>query len=696
MAARRHPLEKTRNVGIMAHIDAGKTTVSERILYFSGRIYKMGEVHDGQAVMDWMPEEQERGITITSAVTTTKWLDHNINIIDTPGHVDFTIEVERSLRVLDGAVAIFCAVGGVEPQSETVWHQADRYHVPRIAFVNKLDRIGADFEAVLQAMRDRLGATPIPVQIPMGAENDFKGVIDLVRMKALTWDDEESLGADFNESEIPAEFEEQAATAHDEMLEAIAEHDDDFMEKYLDARDEITATDIIRELRRVTLSLQGVPVLCGSALRNKGIQPLLNAVVHFLPSPADIPPIEGSTPDSDNGKETRAADEKEPFSALLFKVMLDEGRRINFVRIYSGTMKLGDDIYNPKIEKCEKVSRILRMHANKKERIDKARPGDIVALVGPRESYTGDTFCDEEHPIILESMSFAEPVISQAIEPKTIKDQEKLAETLVKMSDEDPTFRTRTDEDTGQTIISGMGELHLEIITHRLLREFNVGANVGKPQVVYRETVTTDADGIGVFERDLGDKKQFGQISIKLSPLSRGKGNRYLNKLPEGKLPEALYPFLKEGISESFLSGPLLGYPIVDVKAVITDAVFKEGETNEAAAKMAAATALREALTQARPVLLEPIMSVDLVVPDEYVGEVIGDLNSRRSKVEGVNKKGVMSEIVSHVPLSELFGYTTRLRSLTQGRGAFSMHFSSYDIAKPPPGVELPDFSGSR
>jgi elongation factor G len=685
-------LEKIRDIGIISHIDAGKTTVTERILYYTGRIYKMGEVHNGQAVMDWMPEEQERGITITSAVTTCKWLDHTINIIDTPGHVDFTIEVERSLRVLDGAIAIFCAVGGVEPQSETVWHQADRYHVPRIAFINKLDRIGADFMAVLKAMKEKLGARPIPIQIPMGSEQNFQGVIDLLQMKAYTWD-EDKLGEVMTVSEIPEAFLGDALLAQEHLFEILSECNDEFLEQYLENPDAITPSDMNRFIRQSTLDSSGVPVLCGSALRNKGIQPLLDAIVNYLPSPVDVPPIEGVVPDSDQ-KEIRRSDEKEPLAALLFKVMNDEGRRLNFVRVYSGSLKLNEEVYNPKLKKREKISRILRMHANKKERLNSARPGDIIGLIGPRTSQTGDTFCDINRPIILEPMQFAQPVISQAIEPKTLKDQEKMAQALERISIEDPSFKTRIDSDTGQVIISGMGELHLEIITQRLLREFNVGANIGKPQVVYRESIARKSEAHGVFERELADKKQFARITLKLEQMPRGSGEEYINLLPEGKIAQELYPFLEEGLRETSLSGPLLGYPLVDLRVIVTDAVSREGETTEAAVKMATSAAMRNALKLAGPVLLEPIMVVDLIVPEDFVGEVIGDLGAKRGKIEGVSRKGMMSEIKTHVPLSELFGYTTRLRSLTQGRGNFTMHFSHYDLAKPPPGLmQLTDLS---
>ncbi len=669
-------LSDIRNIGIIAHIDAGKTTVTERVLYYTGRSHKIGEVHDGEAVMDWMVDEQERGITITSAVTTCQWNGRDIQVIDTPGHVDFTIEVERSLRVLDGAVGVFCAVGGVEPQSETVWRQADRYQVPKIAFINKLDRIGADFFGAVQMMRDRLKANPLILQIPMGAEDDFTGVIDLIRMQQIRWDDD-TLGASYHAGDIDAEFREDAEIYRDQMLETLAEVDDGIMEAYL-AESPIDAEAILAAVRSATVALKVVPVLCGSALKNKGIQPLLDAIVQFLPSPADVPPIRGVHPETGETILCRP-EEKTPLAALIFKVSMIEGRKLSYVRVYSGKLTAGSDVYNPSRNKKEKLSRILLMHANKRERLDAVGPGAIVGVVGLKDSSTGETLCQPEHPVLLEEIEFYEPVISVAVEPKTHSDQEKLQQVLEKFMAEDPTLRVKEDEDTGQTILSGMGELHLDIITSRMQREFNTRVNVGKPQVVYRETIESAAVGSAVFDKEVAGSRHFGEITLQLVPLSRGQGNRFESSLTEEELAPVLVKAAEKGIMESLESGILMGYPVVDVKAMLTGAATRENSGSELAFTVAASMAVREALAQGNAFLLDPIMAVEVIVPEDFMGEVIGDLNARGGKIESIQPKMGIQTIKATVPLAQMFGYSTSLRSATQGRGTYSMQFSRFD-----------------
>ncbi|HUU41353.1 MAG TPA: elongation factor G, partial [Desulfatiglandales bacterium] len=617
-------LKKTRNIGIIAHIDAGKTTITERILYYTGRSHKMGEVHNGEAVMDWMPEEQERGITITSAVTTCKWLGNTINIIDTPGHVDFTIEVERSLRVLDGAIGVFCAVGGVEPQSETVWHQADRYRVPKIVFVNKLDRIGADFDNTVNMIKDRLGANPLILQLPWGLEDDFKGVIDIIKMKAVVWN-EDDLGVSFKELPIPKDYEEKAAGQREKIIEMLADKDDNIMERYLSEED-IDIQSIKSAIRQTTLNLALVPVFCGAALRNKGIQPLLDGVVEFLPSPLDVPPVKGINPKTKE-PEFRSATVKEPLSSLAFKVAIDQGRRMTYLRIYSGIMEQGSVVFNSTKNVKERVARIMRMHANKRERIDQAICGDIVAVMGLKEATTGDTLCNENHPILLESMEFDRPVISMAIEPKQVKDQEKLLDSLTKVTDEDPTFKFTVDEDTGQMIISGMGELHLEVLAQRLRREFFLEVNTGKPQVVYRETINKKAEIEKIFDREWGGTLHFAGVKIGVSPMERGKGKNFVNKCSNPLMTEEFVGSVKEGIEEASESGAFMGYPVIDVETVLLDARVKEEFSTPLSFKIAASMAFREACELALPVLLEPIMKIEIIVPEGFVGDVISDLN---------------------------------------------------------------------
>ncbi len=669
-------MSRIRNIGIVAHIDAGKTTVTERILFYTGKSYKMGEVHDGEAVMDWMPQEQERGITITSAVTTCAWKNHDIHIIDTPGHVDFTIEVERSLRVLDGAVVVFCAVAGVEPQSETVWHQADKYGVPKIAFINKMDRVGADFLGAVDMMRERFTSIPLPIQIPAGSEDNFRGAIDLINQKLITWD-EKTQGMDFTIQEIPQEFVEQAKVKREELIEVLADMDDDLAEKYL-AGEEITTDEIIAALRKVTLSLKGVPVLCGTALRNKGIQPILDAVIDYLPSPDDIPPVKGINPLTKN-EEVRHSSEKEPLAALAFKIVMEEGRKLTYLRIYSGHINAGDEIYNVIKQKKEKVARLLRMHANKRERIDKASAGELIAVLGLKETTTGDTLCDEKHPIMLEQIEFYEPVINQAIEAKTPADQEKLTTSLAKLVQEDPTLRVKYDDETAQTVISGMGELHLEIIVDRLKREFNAQVNVGKPRVVYRETISKHLEIEGIFEKELGEKKHFGHVRLSLTPRKRGSGNEVINKLDPAVIPVEYHEVIVEGINESLMSGVVSSYPVIDVEVKIIGGSFKEGESSLQGYKIAAATAFRDGCNQAEPIMLEPIMLVDVITPSEFMGDVIGDINARRGEIQAINPKGNVSEVKAKVPLKAMFGYSTDLRSATQGRAIFSMIFAVYD-----------------
>ena len=673
----RGPLENTRNIGIMAHIDAGKTTTTERILYYTGVTYKIGEVHDGTAVMDWMVQEQERGITITSAATTCNWKNHRINIIDTPGHVDFTIEVERSLRVLDGAVAAFDSVAGVEPQSETVWRQADKYNVPRIAFMNKMDRMGADFFMSVNSMVDRLGANPVAIQIPIGAEEHFRGPIDLVTMKAMFYDDE-TLGAKYVEGDIPAELLDQAKEYREKMLEAIADVDEGIMEKFLGGA-EMNADEIKAALRRGTVEMKLTPVLCGSAFKNKGVQHLLDAIIDFLPTPYDVPPITGINPD-DNSELIRKPDAKDHFSAFAFKVMTDPFvGQLTFLRVYSGTLSAGSYIYNSTKGTKERVGRLLQMHANKREDIKEVTAGDIAAAVGLKSTLTGDTLCDEKNPIILESMEFPDPVIHVAIEPKTKPDQEKLSHSLGKLMQEDPSFRVMTNEETGQTIIGGMGELHLEIIVDRLLREFKVGANVGKPQVAYRETIRTASKAEGKFVRQSGGRGQYGHVYVELQPLEPGSGFVFESKVVGGTVPREYWNAVEKGIKEATDNGILAGYPVVDIKAILYDGSYHEVDSSEMAFKIAGSMGFKEAAKKAKPVILEPIMNVEVVTPEEYMGDVIGDLNSRRGKIQTMDKRGKAQVIKATVPLSEMFGYATDLRSKTQGRATYTMQFAHYD-----------------
>ena len=661
----------------MAHIDAGQTTTTERILYYTGINYKIGEVHEGTATMDWMVQEQERGITITSAATTCFWRDHRVNIIDTPGHVDFTIEVERSLRVLDGAVAVFCSVGGVEPQTETVWRQADKYRVPRLAFVNKMDRVGADFFRVVKMIQDRLGARPVVMQLPIGAEDKFSGIVNLVTMKAVVWEDE-SLGAKFHEEEIPADLKDQAEEYREKLLEAAADGDEAIMEKYLEGKD-ISEAELRKGIRAATLSLKIVPVVCGTAFRNKGVQPMLDAVVDYLPSPLDIPPVKGVEPGTDKADE-RPASDAAPFSALAFKIMTDPFvGTLTFFRVYSGSLASGASIYNSTKSKRERVGRLLKMHANKREEIKEVYAGDIAAAVGLRTATTGDTICDEDEPIVLESIDFPDPVISIAIEPKSKADQEKLGLSLQKLATEDPSFRVRSDEETGQTIISGMGELHLEIIVDRLLREFSVGANVGKPQVAYRETVRKLVEQQGKFIRQTGGRGQYGDVWIKLEPNKAGGGFEFVDAVKGGSIPREYIPAVEKGIKEATENGVIAGYPMVDVKVTLFDGSYHDVDSSEIAFKIAGSMAFKQAARKANPVLLEPIMSVEVVVPEDFMGDVIGDLSSRRGKVLGMDTRPAAQAIDARVPLAQMFGYSTDLRSMSQGRATYTMQFSHYE-----------------
>jgi len=669
-------IKNIRNIGIIAHIDAGKTTVTERILYYTGRSHKIGEVHDGEAIMDWMPDEQERGITITSAVTTCQWRGNDIQIIDTPGHVDFTIEVERSLRVLDGAIGVFCAVGGVEPQSETVWRQADKYHVPKIAFINKLDRVGASFFKTIEMMKDRLHANPLVLQLPVGSEDDFAGVIDLIHMKQILWEDD-ALGEKYLTQEIPFDSLESAEKYRDKLIEAIAEVDDDIMEDYL-SETPISTESLLAAVRRATIDLKLVPVLCGSALRNKGIQPLLNAIVDFLPSPVDVPPIKGVHPETGEIIECKAKDTA-PLAALIFKVAMIEGRKLSYVRIYSGKMHTKETTYNPSRKINEKLSRILRMHANKRERIDSADAGSIVGVVGLKESSTGETLCSTNHPVLLEKIEFYEPVISIAIEPKTNADQEKLDHVLEKFMAEDPTLQLKKDEDTGQSILSGMGELHLEVIISRMQREFNTKVTVGKPQVVYRETILKEGEGSAVFDNEIAGQRHFAKVTLKLTPLERGSKNEFISKVTEETIPNIFIPAIEKGVMESLESGFLMGYPVVDVKAILTGGAFKESLGTELAYTVSASMACKTALANGEPFLLDPIMDVEIFVPEAFMGDVIGDLNSRKGKIESIAHKMDSLVIKAIVPLASMFGYSTSLRSATQGRGTFTMQFSHFD-----------------
>ena len=670
------PLAKLRNIGIMAHIDAGKTTTTERILYYTGRSYKMGEVHDGTAVMDWMEQEQERGITITSAATTCTWHDHKINIIDTPGHVDFTIEVERSLRVLDGAIAVFCAVGGVEPQSETVWRQADHYHVPRIAFVNKMDRIGADYWHCVEMMRDRLGANPVPIQIPVGSEASFKGVIDLIAEKMLVFD-EESKGSQYREEDIPEEFTEESSAVRMALLEKLADFDEEVMEKYLEEQ-AVSADVIHKAIRRATLKLQFVPVLCGSAFKNKGVQPLLDAVIAYLPSPLDVPPVQGLN--NNDEIETRKASESENFCGLVFKIVTDPFvGNLAFIRVYSGVLKVGSQVYNPAKRKKEKIGRIVKLHANKREDVQSISAGDIGALVGPRFTTTGDTLCQSGDSIRLETMDFPEPVISIAIEPKSKADEVKLRESLDKIEKEDPSFHVKTDVDTGQTILSGMGELHLEVIVDRLVREFKVAANIGKPQVAYKESIEETGRAEGKFEVLAAGKQQYGHVWLELEPVPRGAGFSFESRITSDKIPAQFLEAIQRGVKDSLDSGPLIGFPLVDLKVSLVDGSYHDEDSTEMAFGVAATMAMRKGAASAGPILLEPIMDLEVIVPDEYLGEVMSDLNSKRAKINGVESRRNVQVVKAHVPLAEMFGYSTDLRSGTQGRATFTMQFVSYD-----------------
>ena len=671
-------LERVRNIGIMAHIDAGKTTTTERILYYTGRTHKMGEVHEGAAVMDWMAQEQERGITITSAATTAFWRDFRINIIDTPGHVDFTVEVERSLRVLDGAIAVFDSVAGVEPQSETVWRQADRYRVPRIAFMNKMDRTGADFFAAMQSMVDRLGARPVPVQLPIGQEEHFRGVADLVEMRAITWADD--LGTKMDVGEIPPELAEQAQEYHHQLIDAVADHDDELMETYLLDEESVTPEMLKRALRAATLDITVTPVLAGSAFKNKGIQPLLDAVVDYLPSPLDVPPIHGIDPRTENELSRRPALD-EPFSALVFKVMSDPYvGKLTYFRVYSGQVKAGDRVMNTTTGKTERIGRILQMHANHREEREEIGAGEIAAVVGIKQSTTGDTLAVDTAPIRLESMEFPEPVISVAIEPKTKADQDKLSGGLQRLAEEDPTFRVRSDEETGQTLISGMGELHLEIIVDRLLREFSVDANVGRPQVAYRETFGRPVGSVeGRFVRQTGGRGQYGHAVINAEPTEPGDGYEFLDKIVGGKIPREYIPSVDLGIQEAMESGVLAGYPVVDVRIELVDGSYHEVDSSEMAFKVAGSMAFKNAMQRSKPKLLEPVMAVEVVTPEEYLGDVMGDLNARRGRVEGLEPRGNAQAIRARVPLATMFGYATDLRSTTQGRATFTMQFDRYE-----------------
>ena len=671
------PLAKVRNIGIMAHIDAGKTTTTERVLYYTGINYKIGEVHDGTATMDWMPQEQERGITITSAATTCFWREHRVNIIDTPGHVDFTAEVERSLRVLDGAVAVFCAVGGVEPQSETVWRQADRYRVPRLAFVNKMDRVGANFGGVVDQMRNKLKTNPVPVQIPLGSEESFAGIIDLVRMRAYRYLDE-TLGAEYREEEIPEEYRAEAEEYHERLLEGVAETSEELLDVYL-GEGELSEDQIRGGLRQGTLSGQLIPVLCGSAFKNKGVQPLLDAVVDYLPSPHDVPPIEGHNPDSGN-LDVRRADDDEPFAALVFKIMTDPYiGQLAFFRVYSGNVRTGVTVLNTTGGKKERIGRLLKMHANKREEISEVFAGDICAAVGLRSVSTGDTICDPKHPIVLEAMQFPEPVISVAIEPKTKADQEKLGQALGKLTQEDPTFRVNTDEETGQTIISGMGELHLEIIVDRLTREFSIGANIGRPQVAYRETIAEESKGEGRFVRQSGGHGQYGHAKIRIWPLTDGSEFEFVDEIKQGIIPKEYIRPIELGIREAMERGVLAGYPLVGVGIALYDGSFHEVDSSELAFKVAGSMAFQDAARRARPTLLEPVMEVEVVTPEEYMGDVIGDLNGRRGRIVSMEPRAGFQVVTAHVPLAEMFGYATDLRSASQGRATYTMQFDHYD-----------------
>jgi elongation factor G len=667
-----------RNIGIAAHIDAGKTTTTERILYYTGRTHKLGEVHEGTATMDWMEQEQERGITITSAATTCEWRDIQINIIDTPGHVDFTAEVERSLRVLDGAVAVFDAVAGVQPQSETVWRQADKYSVPRICFINKMDRVGADFYHSIETIVSRLKCKPVAIQLPIGAEDQFKGIVDLVEMNARIWRDE-TLGAQYDTVEIPVDLVDKAKEYREKMIEAVAEHDDHLFEKFIEGKP-ISNDEIRAGIRKATIALKVFPVICGTAFKNKGVQTMLDAVVDYLPSPLDVPPVEGMDVDHPDKMLTRQASDSEPFSALVFKIMTDPYvGQLAFFRVYSGTLKSGDSVFNVAKGRKERIGRLLRMHANKREEIQEILAGDICAAVGLKTVSTGDTICDADHPIVLESIDFPTPVIQLAVEPKTKADQEKMGVAIQKLAQEDPTFRVNTDPETGQTILSGMGELHLEIIVDRMMREFGVGANVGKPQVAYRETIRKNAEAEGRHVKQSGGRGQYGVVKLRVEPLPAGSGFEFVNEIFGGSIPKEYINPVEAGIKEALEGGILAGFPMSDIKVTLYDGSYHDVDSSEMAFKIAGSLGVKEAARRAKPALLEPIMAVEVVVPEEYMGDVIGDLNSRRGRIEGMELRGTTQIIKSSVPLSEMFGYATELRSRTQGRGSFTMHFGKYE-----------------
>ena len=690
--ARNFSIEATRNIGIAAHIDAGKTTTTERILYYAGRLHRMGEVHDGTTAMDWMDQERERGITITSAATACAWKGHQINIIDTPGHVDFTAEVERSLRVLDGSIGVFCAVGGVEPQSETVWRQADRYQVPRIAFVNKMDRNGADFLRVLEMLHERLGSNFVPIQLPIGSGETFTGLIDLIDMKATTYE-EMSLGAKFHEGEIPDDLLPQALKYREKLLESVAEFDDHLLEKFLEGQ-EVARSELLPALRKATISLKAVPVVCGSAFRYKGVQKLIDAVVDLLPSPVDVPPVSGTVPHGEEVVE-RVAGDGEPFAGLAFKIMTDPFvGRLSFVRVYSGTLEAGSYIYNPGTGKRERVSRLLEMHANDRTERKAVHAGDIVAIVGLKDTTTGDTLCDEMNPLLLEKIEFAKPVLHVAVEPKTRADQEQLFAALTKLSDEDPTFVVRIDEETGQTVISGMGELHLEILLDRLFREFKVAAKVGKPQVAYKEGLGQAVQATGRFVRQTGGRGQYGHVEIEIEPGEPGSGMVFDSKISGGSIPREYISSVQQGIQEAMTSGPMAGYPVEDARVFLVDGSYHEVDSSEMAFKVAGSMAFRDGAKKAKPFLMEPVMDLEVVVPEQYLGDVIGDLTSHRGDIQGVNTRSDAQVIASQIPLSETFGYATRLRSLTQGRAVFTMQFAKYERVPAQISEEIVDSAG--
>jgi elongation factor G len=678
-SGKRVAMDKIRNIGIIAHIDAGKTTTTERILYYTGRLHKIGEVHEGDATTDWMEQERERGITITSAATYCMWKDFNVNIIDTPGHVDFTAEVERALRVLDGAVTVFDGVMGVEPQSETVWRQADKYNVPRIAYVNKMDRLGADFYKAVESMREKLGANAVPIQIPIGAEDQFAGVVDLIKMKALVWKGEQ-LGAEWDELDIPEDLKERADEFREKMIEAVCEFDDKMMEEYLEGKTDFPEEQIHKAIRAGVLQVKLFPVMAASSYKNKGVQPMLDAVTYYLPCPTDLPPVKGTNPDVKDKDEVRKADDKEPFTALMFKIQTDPFvGKLAFLRVYSGTLKAGDSVYFPQKGKTERIGRLLRMHADKREEIKEIFAGDIAATVGIKNSGVGQTMCDEDHPMILEEITFPEPVISVAIEPKSKADEEKMGTGLGRLAEEDQTFRIRTDDETGQTIISGMGELHLDIIVDRLKREFKVEANVGAPQVAYRETIRKSVEQEAKFVRQTGGRGQYGHVWLKVEPNETGKGFEFIDAIKQGRIPREFIPAVEKGVKEALDGGALAGYPIVDVKATLFDGSFHEVDSSEVAFKVAGSMAFRKGCRSAKPVLLEPIMNIECTTPEQYMGDVIGDLNSRRAKIAEMGDRGNIKFVKGTVPLSEMFGYATAVRSISQGRAAFVMEPSHYE-----------------